>query len=369
MTNRERFRAVMAFEQTDRPCHIEQGFWPETFERWRAEGLPSDIKEPVFSYLGDRPDMFDHFEVIRFGYMLPRQYYVPAFEEEIIEETDTYRIVRDSLGCTAKHSKVGASMPQFLDYPVKTRRDYEALKERLQPSLSERYPHDWDDVARAMRDQEDVIVATHMDGFFGHPRELFGLENLLMTMYDDPDLVHDILNDRCDFYMQVYERAIRDTKPDFAFIWEDMCFKNGPLISPALFREFMLPVYRRLTDYLKSMGVKNIVVDSDGDVSQLLPLWLEGGVTGVLPFEVKADMDVVRIGEEFPTLQIIGGIDKHALERTPEDIDQELERVLPPMLKRGGYVVSLDHWVQPQIPMRNFEYYVDKVKKFPLRCV
>jgi uroporphyrinogen decarboxylase len=112
------------------------------------------------------------------------------------------------------------------------------------------------------------------------------------------------------------------------------------------------------------MGVTNIIVDSDGDVSLLIPLWLEGGVTGTLPCEVKAGMDVVKLAEQFPRLQIIGGIDKHALERTTTDIDAEIQRVLPAMLKRGGYAASLDHWVQPEIPLANFEYYVASVREF-----
>ncbi len=82
------------------------------------------------------------------------------------------------------------------------------------------------------------------------------------------------------------------------------------------------------------------------------------------PFEVKAGMDVVKIGEEFPTLRILGGIDKHALERTKVDIDAELDRVLPAMIKRGGYVVGLDHWVRSAIPLENFQYYVDRVRSF-----
>ena len=148
------------------------------------------------------------------------------------------------------------------------------------------------------------------------------------------------------------------------FIWEDMCFRNGSLISPALFREFLLPAYRKLISFLRGLGIEHVVVDTDGDARQLIALWLEAGVTGLLPFEVKAGMDVVKIGEAFPTLQIIGGIDKHALEREKQDIDNELERVLPAMLKRRGYVATLDHWVHAEIPLENFAYYVERVKDF-----
>jgi uroporphyrinogen decarboxylase len=364
MTNRDRFRAAMAFEPTDRPCHIEHGFWHETYLRWQAEGLPADVKEPVFAYLGEGPDLFDHFGLTRYGYLLPSQYFLDWFTPEVLEETDSYLLQRDGMGRVVKTSKLGPSLPQYLEHPVKCRRDYEALKERLAPAPERRYPAGWDAIAAAMRAQQDVVVCTHMDGFFAYPRELIGVEAMLYLLYDDPGLMRDLIADRCDFYIQVYERAIRDAKPDFAFIWEDMCFANGPLVSPALFREFMLPAYRRLTGWLRDVGVATVIVDSDGDVRALIPLWLEGGVTGLLPFEVKAGLDVIEIGRQYPALQVVGGIDKHALERGAADIDAEVERVLPAMTERGGYAVSLDHWVQPQIPLASFAHYVEKVRQY-----
>ncbi len=139
-----------------------------------------------------------------------------------------------------------------------------------------------------------------MDGFFGYPRELLGVKNLLTLFYDDPALMHRIIGDHLELLLALYEPVIRDLRPDFAFIWEDMCYKNGPLISPHTFREFMLPAYQTLTRFLKQMGVKIIIVDSDGNVDKLIPLWLEGGVTGLLPFEVKAGGDVLKVRKQYP---------------------------------------------------------------------
>jgi len=185
-----------------------------------------------------------------------------------------------------------------------------------------------------------------------------------VMLYDDPELIRMMIRQRVRFYLEVYERAIRDTAPDFAFLWEDMCYRNGPLLSPEMFREFLLPAYQELTSFVRGLGVRNVIVDSDGDVTALLPLWLEAGVTGVLPFEVRAGMDVVRIGEQFPGLQILGGIDKNEFYDGTEAIDRELERVLPAMLRRGGYCVALDHWVPPQISLENYRYFVQKVRRF-----
>jgi uroporphyrinogen-III decarboxylase len=363
MNKRELFRAVMAFEKVGRPCHIEQGFLPGTYEKWQQQGLPANIKKPVFEYIADGPDLFDHYNILRCAYVLGWQYFLPVLSE-LIEETDRYIIAKDIFGRTVKNIKDFTSAPQFLDYTIKTKKDYDALKERLQPHLDKRYPADWDNIAASMRNQDRVLVVVQMDGFYGCPRQMIGDEELMMAYYTDPDFVKQIINDRVDFYLKVYEKAILDTKPDFVFIWEDMCYRNGPLISPEMFREFMLPAYKKLTSFLKSLGVKNIVVDSDGDVTKLIPLWLEGGVTGLLPFEAKTQMNLLNIAEDFPRLQIIGGINKHELEKGQEEIDAELDRLLPALLKRSGYIVSLDHWVHPQVPLKNFEYYVKKVRAY-----
>lgn len=362
MNNRERFRAAMAFEPTDRPCHIEHGFWQETRARWLTEGLSPQIHPSVLEYLGPQPDLYQHFGVTRYGYILRGQYLCPPEPPLVLEETDEHLLTRDELGRTVKTSKTSISLPHFVDHAVKTRSDYEALRERLQPDVPQRYPADWPQLARRMREQQDALVCTHMDGFFAFPRELMGAEQAITVFYTEPELARQMINERVEFYMTLYEQAIRDTQPDFAFIWEDMCFSYGPLVSPEIFAEFMQPAYRRLTDYFRSLGVDTIIVDSDGDISLLIPLWLDAGVTGLLPFEVKAGMDVVRLGEEFPTLQIIGGINKHALEVSPAAIDAEVDRVVPAMLKRGGYAVALDHWVHPEIPLANYQHFVERVR-------
>ena len=362
MTHRERFRAAANFEPTDQPCHVIQGFWSQTHPAWQEQGLPPEVRDVAFSFLGESPDLCEYFDVSKFCFLNPNQYCIPAFESEVLEETERYVIVRDGWGRTMKSSKTGPSLPQELDHPVKTREDYENYKWRLDPDAPGRWPENWAELAVTIRDQQRQVVAPFMVGFFAHPREICGVQGTLTLYYDDPDLMHDIINDRCEFLMRVFEPAIRATRPDCVYIWEDMSYANGPLISPATFREFLLPAYRRLTGFLRDLGLQTIIVDSDGDARALLPLWLEGGVDMFLPLEVNAGMDVVEIGRQYPDLRLMGGINKHALETTRGRIDAELQRVLPAMLQRGGYVVSLDHWVHPAISLENFRYYVERVR-------
>jgi uroporphyrinogen decarboxylase len=366
MDNRERFRTAMKFQPTDQPCHLEHGFFQDTYDCWRKEGLPVEIiYDPDIFHHTNGPDLFDYFDITKFAYMTLEQYYVPPFKRQILEENPDYKLLRNERGVLLKEKLGNVSMPQFLEYPIKTRQDYHALKDRLLGSPKQRFPAYWDEQVQFVRNQRDRIVGVHLDGFFGYPRELMGVVQLLTTYYDDPELIQEIINDRVEADIQLYEQAIEEIRPDFAFIWEDMCYKNGPLLSPAMFRKFMLPAYQKLTGFIKKMGVETIIVDSDGDISQLIPLWIEGGVTCLLPFEVKAGMDVTKFREQYPKLQIIGGIDKHALEHNQNNIDRELERVLPIMLPQGGYCVALDHWVHSEIPLEKFAYYVERIRKYP----
>ncbi len=133
------------------------------------------------------------------------------------------------------------------------------------------------------------------------------------------------MNFTADYLIKVWEKALVEAKPDFFRIWEDMAYKSGPLISPRMFREFMLEPYKKLTGFIRDCGCKNILVDCDGNLTELIPLFVEGGVTGFYPFECMSGMDVVQIRKNFPKLQMMGGINKRMLAKGKKEIDAELE--------------------------------------------
>ena len=140
-------------------------------------------------------------------------------------------------------------------------------------------------------------------------------------------------------------------------ISEDMCYKSGCFISPAFFRTFMLPAYRKLTGFYRDHGIQTILVDSDGDVTRLIPLLIEGGVTGLHPFEVTGKCDVVEVRKSFPRFQILGGIDKRELAQGRGAIHRELERKVPFLSRTGGYIPFVDHTVPPDVSWGDFRYY------------
>ncbi len=384
LNTRERFLAVMNFEPDVRTLYWEFGYWVGAVERWYREGLPRSAFSPrpglppgnlimaeclpypsTYSKVSCRD--YDVNRVLGFdsgSVRIPINWRAcPKFEEIILEEDETTRLVIDMDGMKMRVMKAGDSMPQFIDAPVHNRNSWEAFREERfnLDNLSDRFPGCWPEVGPTYR-QRDYPLGLAMDGFFMLPRELMCVETQLMMYYRDPQLMHDIALQMQQIYLAVLEEIFSRTDLDFVTVMEDMSYKNGPLISPRMFREFIAPHYRVLTEFLKARGVKVITVDTDGDCWLLIPELLDTGVTGMYPFEVNAGMDIVEVRKAYPTLQISGGLDKMAVIKGKEAIDLELDSKLPYMLSQGGYIPFVDHLVPPDVSWDNFCHYRNRIR-------
>ena len=162
----------------------------------------------------------------------------------------------------------------------------------------------------------------------------------------------------------IHNAAFEHLDLDFVYVWEDIAFNNGPLVSPRLFEEFITPYYKQVTGFLKEHGIDIIFVDTDGDCQLLIPGFLEAGVTGLYPLEVRAGMDIVELRKQYPRLLMQGGLDKTKVAEGRRAIDVELEAKLPFMLSRGGYIPFCDHMVPPDVSWDNFLYYRERVRQY-----
>lgn len=345
MNQRERYKRTMRRETVDRVPFWDYGYWAETMDVWKGQGMPQEVT--------DIEDFFRIEDRLSVGLNLGL---CPAFEPEVIEEDERSRVIRDAGGIVQRESKVGSSIPQFLEFPVKSRRDWEEIKERFDPKSPERYPADWDDRVKFLNAQ-DKPVFVGISGYFGFLRDLFGIEGLSMMFYDDPGLILEISEHMTELRLAVLPKALREVKIDAGGAWEDMACNKGSLISPKMYRKFMLPFYRQVTGLLAESGVDIIIVDSDGDINELVPLFIESGITAALPFEVRAGNDIEEIRRRHPEFGIFGGIDKMALMRTRADIDSELDKVKR-MLPHGAFIPAVDHRVPPDVPYENYVYYL-----------
>ena len=126
-------------------------------------------------------------------------------------------------------------------------------------------------------------------------------------------------------------------------------------------------LYGHLLRLCQQINMAKFAVDSDGDVSGLVPLLIEGGVTGLYPFEVTGASNIVNIRRDNPGFQILGGLDKKAVASGREAIDRELEEKVPELLKSGGYIPFIDHTVPPDISWDDFCYYRQRLTELSTR--
>ena len=355
MNDLERFRACMRYEPVDRAPFCFGGTWPETEERWKAEGWD--------------PDTFD----IAMGadkrlWMSQWFHPHPPFEREVIAEDDAHILYINHEGILMRERKdqPWSSMPQFVKFPVETREEFRTFwKERMQPDLTQRIGPDWKEQLKALRAQPApfTIFSDRWGGFFGPLRNLVGVERLCQLFYDDPVFVEEMMDADADFIIAMMEQILEVVVPDVFVFWEDMAYKTAPLISPRLVRKYMFPRYRRVVDVVRAAGVEWVGLDSDGFAEPLLPIWLDAGINVAFPFEVQANMDVVRIRKTFGReLLMWGGVDKRAVAEGPAAIDAELERVRP-VIEEGGYIPWTDHSEPPDISFANHCYYMERLRE------
>jgi len=292
----------------------------------------------------------------------------PPFAEVSLEEDDSTRLTRNADGVTVRSRKDAGSLPHPEAWPVHDRRTWEQLKEeRLRlDQVDKRFLSGWEEVVRGYR-QRDVPMGQVMDGFFAMPRELLGVQNQLLMYYDDPSLMRDMADHLCNLWLAMLEKIVVHIDLDLVSFFEDMAFKNGPLISPRMFDAFCAPHYRRITGFLRAHGVDTIMVDTDGNCWDLIPGFLAAGVNGLWPMEAQAGMNVAEVRKAFPNLLIVGGINKMAVAQGKEAIDAELEAKLPPLLPTGGYIPTVDHLVPPDVSWTNFCYYRQRLSEYICR--
>ncbi len=364
MNDRERFLATANFGTPDRTFLIPAWPWAETLERWEREGLPP------------KTDLCNHFGTDRWSENAPGEpghnqygvpFLIPPLERQVISETEECQIIRDESGSLVKTFKNNPQqcMPEWLEYPVKNRRDWEEI---IKPRLDWRSPGRTPGEAALQQFAQKAANRDYPQGlwcgsYYGWPRCLMGVERISTMFYDDPDLVHEMCEHIADYAVKLLAPILSAVQFDFAFIWEDMAGKTGPLCSPNTYREFCMEPLKRVTSLLRRHGVKHIIVDSDGNNDVLIPLWLEAGVTGLRPFEIAASCDPVATRRRYgKNLIIQGGIDKRALAKGKDAIDREVLSKVPWLCLQGGYFPQIDHLVPPDVSLENYTHYAKLVR-------
>ena len=280
----------------------------------------------------------------------------------ILEDNDTKRVEKKGDGSIVVTNKSdNHSFSHVTEWPVKTLDDWIRIKEwHLQVDDPERFPKDWKDHVEKYRNRDYPLQLTH-GGVYGFARTMLGDENLAYAFYDEPELVHDIMNYYTDMCISIWSKMTNDVEFDLIECWEDMAFNSGALISPDMFREFMKPNYQKIKRFAEENNIVIILVDSDGFIEDLAELMFESGVNCMYPFEVQAGNDARKIHDRYPNLGIVGCLNKNVMDNGKDAIDKEMEKARE-LIKKGRLIPGPDHF-PINSSFENYRYFMERLKE------
>jgi hypothetical protein len=351
MTDRERFNNQMHYRPVDRCFNMEFGYWDENFSLWKLF-VENGIKN------NEEADIFLSFDIIKkIGGL---NWMHPAFPNQVVEENATTKIIMNWDGLLAEVPKDGHdTIPHYIKSSIVTPEDWKRCK-------AERFQRD--DPARKFNINQlilqypvnrDYPLGISCGSMIGYIRNMLTFEGLAYAVYDYPDMVEDMVETCCLLVEDNLDQILPHLEFDYASGWEDICFKNGPIITLDFFTNVVVPRYKRIGKKLHDAGIDIWYTDCDGDVRPLLPGFLVAGINCLFPYEVNSCIHPVELLNEYgKELRIMGGVDKLELLKGRAAIKKYLESIVP-IVERGGYIPFCDHRCPPDVNPDDYLYYLD----------
>jgi len=300
---------------------------------------------------------------------------IPEFEEKILEHKNGHYIIQDWMGCVLEISDkydytyirnaIDFVTRRWIKCPVENREDWQEMKKRYNADDAERVKEFTPDEIRQIN-ARDSFLTVSTSGPFWQLREWLGFENLCIAFIEELDFVAEMIEFWQEFVLRGFERLFKQgIIPDAIGISEDMAYKSHSMISPAMTREFLLPVYKKWVKYFKSQGVKIIDMDSDGYIADLIPIWIEAGINVCDPIEAAAYNDILLFSNTYgEQMAYSGGVDKRAMAAGGKAIEDELKRLAPVISYKGGFIPSCDHGVPSDVSLENYIYYTKLLAEY-----
>ena len=378
MNNRERVEAILHYKPYDRMPVVHFGFWLETSEKWFREGHLTK-EESRSGYEG----CFSMNQKLGFDFNWFNTFFYhgsiwPGFDREVLETLpDGSMKVMNSYGVVEMEKPGTNSIPMEIEHTLTDRKSWEEhylprltfSEKRIQESLVMNPDDGTHKVFSAgglevLRDEtRGQHYGLYCGSLLGDIRNWLGVVNLSYMQVDDEDLLSEIIQTVADLAYRNTEYILNTgAKFDFAHFWEDICFKNGPLVSPNFFNEQIGPHYKRITELLNRQGIDLVSVDCDGWIDALIPAWLENGVNTMFPIEVGTWNASIKPWRETygQDLRGVGGMNKTIFSKDFSAVDQEIER-LKPLVDQAGYIPCPDHRIAPDAEWDNVRYYCDRM--------
>lgn len=369
MTNRERAMNLLHFQPADRFPAVHFGYWDELLKEWAAQGkIPKALAENNYdgSEAERELDRLIGWDFNWYRTVGSRNGLFPEFEERVLEVLpDGTKRVQNAAGLIERIKPGVTSIPSEDDYTLKDREAFETLYRPKMQYAPERVDLEYYRHFNETRPQ-DIPVGLHLGSVLGDIRNMVSVTGMSYLMYDeDEELFADIVDTYAEMQYQCV-KAVLETgaKFDFAHYWEDICFKNGPLLSPDLFRSLCAKHYQKRNELCRQYGIDIISLDCDGVTEKLLPVWFESGVNTMFPIEVGVWGDQFEAArKKFGNGMLgVGGMDKTAFRKDRAAVDEELAR-MGRLAELGGFLPCPDHRLMPGSKFELVQYYAEKIKE------
>ena len=359
MTDRERFNAQMHYKPVDRCFNMEFGYWNENFTEW-----PLFTENNITS--NAEADVFFSFDKIRT--VGAKLWMEPPFPYREVEQKNGKAIIQNEDGLFAevpldRHDTI----PHFIRSSIETPEDWKRVKEERFQRGAFRLP-DIEALKKQHPADRDYPLGINCGSMIGKIRDMLTFEGLAYACYDYPEMVEDMVETCCVLVEDALDALLPHFDFDYASGWEDICFKNGPIVSVPFFRDVIMPRYKRIRKKLDQYGIDLWYTDCDGDVRPILPYLLEGGINCLFPYEVNSCAHPGELLDKYDgQLRIMGGVDKIQLGAGREAILAYMKS-LEKYVARGGYIPFCDHRCPPNVKPEDYLYYLDlKEQMFGMR--
>lgn len=371
MNFRENTIAILHYENYEKMPIVSFGYWNETLEKWYQEGHITKDECDGYAMYGDNSEA-DKAIMKKLGFDFNWNSccsyacsLFPNFTAEIIEQKpDGAQIIRDENGLIVLKKPNIVSIPSEIGTSLTDRNAWETLYLPKMQWCEERVNTEYFK-SLANAENRTIPVGIHCGSLMGTMRNLLGVEALSYLYSDDEDLYVEIINTFADLSYNGL-KAVLETgaKFDYAHYWEDICYKNGPLVTPSVFYEYVGPHYKRNSELLASYGIDIVSVDCDGMIDSLIPTWINNGVNTMFPIEVGTwNANIKPWREKYGNqLRGVGGMNKTVFARDRKAIDEEIER-LKELVELGGYIPCPDHRIAPDAIFENVQYYCEQMQK------
>ena len=360
---------ILHYKEVDRLPAVHFGYWRELLEEWVAQGkIPASVIEKRGD--GNAKDReLDKIIGWDFNWYTTkgsRRGLDPVVEAKVLEVLpDGSQIYQAANGIIKKIKPGLVSIPSEHDYLLKDREAFETLFKPKMQFYAERVNVEYYKKFNETRDW-DVPVGLHLGSVLGEIRDFVTVVGMSYLVYDeDEELFADIVDTYAEMQYKCAETILETgAKFDFAHYWEDICFKNGPLLSPDTFNELCAKHYKKRNDLCHKYGIDIISLDCDGVTDKLLPTWFENGVNTMFPIEVGVWGDQFEAARnKFGKGMLgVGGMNKVALREDKSAVDKEIER-MKRLASMGGFIPCPDHRLMPGTKFELVQYYAEEIKK------